>query len=173
MQTYTGKVVTRNEGQLALRCLVWCLACQLQLWFLSQAHLLRQRVLLKVGTRHLYSLHSVFHQSKIENDFSEIHQVDYNFISISCSSSDVHRWRIKHQRKGGFYAETFCFFISLAASLSADCQIDFSPVKARPCSPTLFIYLVKLQSCGGSPREVGWLGRFSLMRRMYGLKLNV
>lgn len=38
MQTHAaGKVVTRNGGQLVLRCLVWCLSCSLQLWFLSQA----------------------------------------------------------------------------------------------------------------------------------------
>lgn len=27
MQTHTGKVATRNERQLVLKCLVWCLAC--------------------------------------------------------------------------------------------------------------------------------------------------
>lgn len=26
MQTHTGKVGTKNEGQLVLKCLVWCLA---------------------------------------------------------------------------------------------------------------------------------------------------
>ena len=25
--THTGKVVTKNEGQLVVRCLVWCLVC--------------------------------------------------------------------------------------------------------------------------------------------------
>ena len=25
--THTGKVATRNEGQLVVRCLVWCLDC--------------------------------------------------------------------------------------------------------------------------------------------------
>lgn len=33
VQTHSGKVATKNEGQLVLRCLVWCLACELQSGF--------------------------------------------------------------------------------------------------------------------------------------------
>lgn len=33
VQTHSGKVATKSEGQLVLRCLVWCLAGELQSGF--------------------------------------------------------------------------------------------------------------------------------------------
>lgn len=60
-----------------------------------------------------------------------------------------------------------CFFVSLAAPVSADeVRLTFPLMKAWPCFSAYIYPPGETPVGGGSLREVGWLRRISLMGRL-------
>lgn len=82
-------------------------------------------------------------------------------LSISCSFSDVHRWRANRERREVCVRHRLCASSFPCQLLSLQSKSDWLFPQWKPglVSPPIFIHPVKLQPGGRSLREVGWLRR--------------